>query len=203
MAEERRTPPRTRPPRLGLWRWRRNPLRRRSDVVEAWIVLVGWTVALIGGLLAGQAVAASVDHTLAARRAEAHPVSAVLTQDASADSSLAAVETGDDRVWVKVRWTAADGSAHTGRAKADPGTTAGSAVPVWTDRTGALVAEPASATQARLQAALAGVLATAGAGAGALTCTWLVRGRLVRRRMAEWAEEWERVGPRWRKRMFG
>jgi hypothetical protein len=32
------------------WRWRRNALKRRIDVVEAWVVLVGWVFALLGGL---------------------------------------------------------------------------------------------------------------------------------------------------------
>lgn len=39
--------------RVRLWRWRRNPLRLRSDLVEAWIMLVTWVFALVGGLLAG------------------------------------------------------------------------------------------------------------------------------------------------------
>ncbi|MEU2879366.1 hypothetical protein ABZ651_24505, partial [Streptomyces sp. NPDC007070] len=30
------------------WRWRRNPLRRTSDVVEAWLLLVAWTLAVLG-----------------------------------------------------------------------------------------------------------------------------------------------------------
>ncbi|MEV6939911.1 hypothetical protein AB0N19_37510, partial [Streptomyces sp. NPDC051132] len=35
--------------------------------------------------------------------------------------------------------------------------------------------------------------------AGALVWggVWLVRDRLIRRRMAEWDEEWKRIGPRW------
>src|SRR5262245_57041990 len=48
-------------PGVWLWRWRRNPLRRRSDALEAWIVLAVWSVTVIGGVLAGLAAAHSVE----------------------------------------------------------------------------------------------------------------------------------------------
>ncbi|MEU0210453.1 hypothetical protein ABZ235_11750 [Streptomyces canus] len=38
----RATPPAHPPeelPRLRLWRWRRNPLRRRTDLAQAWIAV--------------------------------------------------------------------------------------------------------------------------------------------------------------------
>lgn len=38
----RATPPAGLPeelPRLRLWRWRRNPLRRRTDLAQAWIAV--------------------------------------------------------------------------------------------------------------------------------------------------------------------
>ncbi len=37
----------------AVWGWRRSPLRRRVDVVEAWGVLSAWVFAVAGGLLAG------------------------------------------------------------------------------------------------------------------------------------------------------
>ncbi|MFF0065738.1 hypothetical protein ACFYRC_30155 [Streptomyces sp. NPDC005279] len=51
------------------WRWRRNPLRRRSDAVEAWIVLVTWVLALIAGAVAGGVAAYSVDQAIEGERA--------------------------------------------------------------------------------------------------------------------------------------
>lgn len=39
--------------RVRWWRWRRNPLRRRSDAVEAWVVLVTSVVMAAGMPLAG------------------------------------------------------------------------------------------------------------------------------------------------------
>jgi hypothetical protein len=44
------------------WRWRRNPLRRRSDVVEAWLLLAAWTIALVSGLIVGLLTADAVGH---------------------------------------------------------------------------------------------------------------------------------------------
>lgn len=68
--------------KVRLWRWRRNPLRRRSDVIEAWVVLCGWLLALVGavfgGLVAADAVVRSAEH----QRAQSHKVTAVLVKDA-------------------------------------------------------------------------------------------------------------------------
>lgn len=36
-------------PKVWLWRWRRNPLRRRSDALEAWIMLTAWAFTVLGG----------------------------------------------------------------------------------------------------------------------------------------------------------
>ncbi|WP_237523014.1 hypothetical protein [Streptomyces sp. SID1328] len=58
---------------------------------------------------------------------------------------------------------------------------------------------PASMAESMLQTVLTGVLVaqitgTAVWGGGRLAC-----GSLVRRRLAEWGEEWSRVGPEWRR----
>ncbi len=114
------TPPMNSVKPVRLWRWRRNPLRRHSDVVEAWIVLVTWICALSGGTLAGVAAAQATDSAFAARQAQVHAVSAVLTDDA-ARTALGGSGYDDGRVWAVVRWTTADGAVHTDRAKVLPG----------------------------------------------------------------------------------
>ncbi|WP_318205305.1 hypothetical protein [Streptomyces sp. SCL15-4] len=182
--------------RVWLWRWRRNPLKRHSDVVEAWIVLAGWLLVLAAGIVAGLAAAHTSASAFAARQARSHPVSAVLT-DGTAGMAAAASGYGDGRVWATVRWTDADGSVRTDRAEVVPGAPAGSRVTVWTDRAGRVVPAPVTGTAADVQAALTGVLVAPGAGALAWGGLRLVRGRLIRRRMAEWDEEWRQTGPRW------
>ncbi|MFF5533515.1 hypothetical protein ACFY71_13660 [Streptomyces cinerochromogenes] len=190
-----RTPPTT-VTRVRLWRWRRNPLRRHSDVVEAWIVLLGWVLALVAGVFAGMVAARSSDAAFTAREARLHPVSAVLTDDA-ARTPAAGTGYDDGRVWAAVRWTDTDGSVHTDRAKVYPGAPAGHHVTVWTNQADRVVPAPVTGAAADLQSALTGVLVAPAAGALVWGAGWLVRGRLIRRRMAEWDEEWKQIGPRW------
>ncbi|TLS46515.1 hypothetical protein FE633_09390 [Streptomyces montanus] len=188
MAMARRT-------KVRLWRWRRNPLRRRVDVVEAWVVLAAWIFAVVGGLLAGLVAANALTQSLDRQREERRPVPAVLAENAPGAVPSSVV--GDERVWAKVRWKAPDGSAHTGRAKVDPETRAGSRTTVWTDRHGTLMSEPVSQAEAVLQATSAGLLAAMG-GCGVVTLTaWGVRARIDRVRMRQWAVAWEQADLRW------
>jgi hypothetical protein len=179
---------------LGLWRWRRHPLRRRSDALEAWIMLGAWALTVLGGVFAGLAATQTVEHDLAEQRAARHSVPARLTEDAP-DSS--ATESGGDIVWAKVRWTGADGSPRVGRVRVYAGTVAGATVTVWTDPDGRLVTKPATASQARLRACLVGVLVGVSAAGVPFVGGRFLRGRLERRRMERWDEEWERIGPLW------
>ncbi|MEV6053622.1 hypothetical protein [Streptomyces sp. NPDC052107] len=190
-----RRPPTT-ATRVRLWRWRRNPLRRRSDVVEGCIVLVAWLLALVGGALAGIVAAQVTDSAFATRAARVHAVTAVLAADAT-KTPVGVGGYDDGRVWATVRWTDPDGSVHTGRAHIFPGAPAGTPVIVWADRAGHLVSAPVTGTVATLQAALTGALVAVPTGAAVWTVGWVVRCRLVRRRMAEWDEEWRQIGPRW------
>ncbi|MEV0223231.1 hypothetical protein [Streptomyces sp. NPDC050704] len=179
-------------PRVLLWRWWPNPLRRRSDALEAWIVLAAWTLTLLAGVLAGLATARSVEHSLDRERAEWRAVPALLTERAPGTTT-----TGAERVWARVRWTAADGSAHTGQTRVEAGSTAGTAVTVWNDRDGRLATRPATEAQADLRAALVGTLAGMSAAVLPFAGGRTVRGRLERRRMEAWDAEWEQVGPQW------
>ncbi|MFC7258692.1 Rv1733c family protein [Streptomyces lutosisoli] len=181
-------------PKVWLWRWRRNPLRRRSDALEAWVVLVAWAVTVLGGVFTGLAATQAVEHGLAQERAEWRSVAARLTEDARDEG---ATESGGDLVWAKVRWTAADGSSRAGQARVFAGTVAGTSVTVWTDPDGRLVTRPATASQARLRASLVGVLVGVSAAGVPFVCGRLLRGRLERRRMEQWDQEWERIGPLW------
>ncbi|MEV7082965.1 hypothetical protein AB0N88_31200 [Streptomyces sp. NPDC093516] len=195
--------PRRNAARVRWWRWRSNPLRRRSDRVEAWIVLLSWCLAVLCGALAAPVAAGAVRDALAAERAQARPVSAVLTERAPRTPPATSDGSGGDTVWATVRWTAPDGTGRTGRAEAEPAAAAGRRVTVWTDRAGALVEAPLSATEAQFQAVGTGVLAGAGAAAAVWACGRLARRRLDRLRLERWDAEWARVGPQWRRRMTG
>ncbi|AVH54846.1 MULTISPECIES: Rv1733c family protein [Streptomyces] len=182
--------------RVRLWRWRRNPLKRRSDVIEAWVVLAGWVIVLIGGLIAGLVAVAAVERSAERQRTERREVPAVLVEDA-ADRPPAGATT-DHRVWAAVRWTEADGSTRTDEARVPPRTRAGSSVTVWTDQNGRITAAPLTEGEARLHAVSGGVLAAASTGGLVWGAVRAARSGLERRRLAEWAAEWERIDTRWR-----
>ncbi|WP_316959411.1 hypothetical protein [Streptomyces sp. TRM68367] len=175
---------------MRLWRWRRNPLRRRSDVIEAWIMLVGWAVAVLAGLLTGLVAAGAVERAAEQQRAERHQVAAVLVEDAEDQPARAAA---DDRVWAAVRWAAPDGAQHTDDARVPARTPAGSTVTVWTDGRGQIAAEPLTPGETVLHAVSGAVLAGAGASAAALGTVRVARWGLERRRLAQWAAEWRRI----------
>ncbi|MEU6610877.1 hypothetical protein ABZ922_38590 [Streptomyces shenzhenensis] len=186
-------------PRVWLWRWRRNPLKRRADTVEAWVLLGACLGTVLAGVAAGLAAAGTVGHALARERAERRPAVARVTGQVPGPRAAASGTPAGDRGWATVRWTAPDGSAHTGQAWVAAGAPAGTPVTVWTDPQGRLVTRPASPAQARLGAGLVGGLV--GVAAGGVPCLMglALHGRLERYRMRQWDAEWARLGPQWRR----
>ncbi|ARP68612.1 hypothetical protein LK07_01200 [Streptomyces pluripotens] len=179
-----------------LWRWRRNPLKRHSDVVEAWIVLVTWVLATFAAVVAGVVTAGAAGQGFSARAAGVHSVSAVLTDDAAKPPATGS-GSRDGREWATVRWTDAHGSVHTDQARVFPGAPAGTRVTVWTDRANRVVPAPITGAAATGEAVGTGVLVAGLAGTAVLVAGRAVRGGLLRRRLAEWDKEWNQVGPRW------
>lgn len=176
-------------PKVWLWRWRRNPLKRPADTVEAWVLLGAWALTVLTGVLAGWATAGSVEQSLARERVEWRPLVGRLTEPAPGKAS------GDSAaglVWAEAGWTGPDGSAHTGQVRVASGSPTGTAVTVWTDPRGRLVAEPATPAQARLRASLVGGLAGVGAAGFPFACGRLLQGRLERRRIDQWDTDWAR-----------
>ncbi|UIX34222.1 Rv1733c family protein [Streptomyces sp. GQFP] len=186
---------RTRRTTVRLWRWRRNPLRRRTDIIEAWILLTAGILAVAGGLLAGLVTQAAVEQDLDRQRTERHAVAALLVEDAR-DQPSASVD-DDGRVWTPARWRAPDGSTHTGQTKVRPDTSAGTRVTVWTDQYGHIMSKPVTHEEAQLQAALAGALAAVIASGAFVGGAFATRAGLDRRRMEQWDAAWVRADIRW------
>jgi hypothetical protein len=184
-------------PKVWLWRWRRNPLKRRADAVEAWVVLGAWLLTVLAGVLAGLTATRSVEDGLARERVEWHQVEARLTEKAPGTASDHSGTSSGDQVWGNVRWSAPDGTTHTGQVRVRPGSGAGTEVPVWTDPQGHLVSKPATVEQAQLRASLIGVLVGVSAAVVPFVGGRLLCGRLERRRMSQWDTEWARFGPLW------
>ncbi|GAA2929658.1 Rv1733c family protein [Streptomyces mexicanus] len=177
-----------------LWRWRSSPLRRHEDVAEAWIILATWVLILVGGAIIWTVTARFADQEFAWQRADRHAVTAVLLSNAPPGAS-----TGTDsyRSLAKVRWTAADGTTHTGRTLMPAGLPIGATVTIWQDGRGALTTAPPGPGEGQVQAILYG-----GAAAGAYTglvyvTAALARWQLDKRRYEQWGAEWDTIGPRW------
>jgi hypothetical protein len=169
-------------------------LRRREDVIEAWIVLVMWMVVVVGGAVVGTVVARAADQDFARQRADRHPVRAVLLTDTP--PTMPAGGTGH-RSAAEVRWTTPDGTARTGRTPVDDGLRSGATITVWQDGRGVLVPRPAGPAEARIEAVLFGTAAALALAGLAHVTTTAARWRLDRRRYDRWAAEWELIGPRW------
>ncbi|WJV44734.1 Rv1733c family protein [Streptomyces flavofungini] len=179
------------------WRWRHNPLRRRSDVMEAWILLLAWAAGLAGGTAVGVLGAQAMDDAVERQRAARHPVRAVLSETAPGGARDGDSDTGFDRVRARVRWADGDGILHHGRASVRPGTRKGTVLALWADAHGRLVSAPISRTDGTAR------VVVTGAGAASLTClVFLAGGRVARLRVEQqaterWGHEWDQLGPRW------
>jgi hypothetical protein len=192
---------------IGLWRWRHNPLRRTTDLVEAWLALAALLLVLVGAPLAGAAVGASVEGTLQqavrAQRKDRHQVAAVVVRTLSRGPLSPDPETSsarDARSRVLAVWTAPDGTQQRGAAIAAlKSPHPGDRFTLWTDAHGRIVGRPLDSATATTHAVLAGF------GAAVLSAGLLEAGRrfivwhMVRRRHARWDRAWDRAGPDWGK----
>ncbi|WP_260334492.1 Rv1733c family protein [Streptomyces beigongshangae] len=181
-------------------RQRHNPLRRRSDVVEAWTALVVAVVLCAGAPLAGLAVGwwayDGARGTAAVQRAERHQVRAEVVERGPGSAPGAE---GDRRPVqrVVVRWSGPDGREHTGTTRVAAGTRVGDHTHVWLDGRDRIVPAPTSGTVVWQHALVVGACGAVLAAVGVLALHTLVRRVAARRRLAEWERAWARTGPEW------
>ncbi|MFF9344669.1 MULTISPECIES: hypothetical protein [unclassified Streptomyces] len=190
----------------GLWRWRRNPLRRGTDLVEAWVALVAAVALCVATPAAGWAAGAAAQRSLqravhaqqAGRVATTAQVlrSAPTPPSAAASSEQAAAQRF--RRAVVARWTAPDGTSRTGTVTTSRGSSApGDSFELWTDRDGRPVAAPLAGDTARAHAVLVGLMVAALTGVAVELVRRLVMRRLRLRRYARLDRAWASVGPDW------
>ncbi|MFI7501048.1 hypothetical protein ACIBVL_21605 [Streptomyces sp. NPDC049687] len=189
--------------RVRGWRWRRNPLRRRSDVVEAWTALVVALLLLVAVPLAGAFVgrwAHDEARTVAAQqRAERHRVRAEVVS--RVPGSLPSADGVRERMYrVTVRWTPPGEKAHTATARVPEGTHRGDVVDVWFDTRGRSVPPPSGGTAVWQHTLTLGVCGAGGTGAVILLGHTVVRRVAMRHRLTEWDQEWARTEPLWTRR---
>ncbi|MFD3524501.1 hypothetical protein [Streptomyces sp. NPDC058653] len=191
---------------VGLRRWRHNPLRRKTDLVEAWVALGALLLMILGvpaiGWISGALTDGAFRRTIQAQHEERHRTQALVVRHATATARVtfdpetsAARDAGRP---VIAGWTAPDGSRRTGVVRsAPPRIRPGETFPVWTDAEGRLARRPVDLTTARTHAVLAGIgVAAVAAGlieAGRRLIVW----RLQRRRYARLDLAWAKAGPDW------
>ncbi|MFD9225050.1 hypothetical protein ACFWDI_34785 [Streptomyces sp. NPDC060064] len=190
----------------GVWAWRHNPLRRATDLFEAWVALIAalllFTAAPAAGWATGSLTDESLRQAVRNQRQQRHPVTATVLKPAPAPKPAAydpeSSAAHEKRRPIIAKWTAVDGSRHTGTVSTVLRTArAGDTFTIWTDRAGRVVSRPMDAATARVHAVLAGIGAALTA-AGLIACARrLIVRRLVRRRYARLDQAWAAAGPDW------
>jgi hypothetical protein len=186
--------------RVRGWRWRRSPLRRRSDVVEAWTGLVVAVLVLVGAPLAGTSAArwahGEARSVSAEQRAERHRVRAeVIDRN---DDSLPSVQAGGQHAYrATVRWTEPGEGTRTATARVPADTRQGETVDVWFDERGRNVLPPVDGAAVWQHTLTIGTSAAGGVVLVVLFGHFLVRRVALRHRLAEWDRAWARTEPQW------
>jgi hypothetical protein len=182
MSLRRKRPLATDPMRRPIDRW-------ESGVLVALLVVLavaGPAVGFLAARLTYPEVAAAAAHERATHvRTTATVLENPGTRAATSESMWAAL-----LVRVKARWTASEGTAHTGFVTVGSTTTAGAEVRLWTDERGEPATPPRSVNQARAVAGWSGVMGVLAVGLALLATARLTRWIFDRRRLELWEREW-------------
>lgn len=186
--------------RIRGWRWRRNPLRRRSDVVEAWTTVVVALLLFVAAPVLGAATAwwgyGQAQQIVAEQRAERHQVRA--TVEDRTPGVLSTGQLGGQHSYrATVHWKAADGTEKSTTAQVPAGARNGDSVEVWLDSRGRSVPPPSDGAEIWQHSATVGSFTTIGTVLTVLLAHRAVRAVALRHRMAEWDRDWALTEPQW------
>ncbi|MET9688268.1 hypothetical protein ABZY81_07310 [Streptomyces sp. NPDC006514] len=198
---------------MGVWRWRRNPLRRPTDLFEAWVAFAALVCVLVVAPAIGWVAGLRVDGTLQQaahqQRQERHLVPAVVLRpapesavaagaSASASADTSTQRTAPHRTQIVAAWTAPDGSNHQGTVPAaEEPPLPGERFRIWTDARGRLVGQPLDPSAAVFHAGMAGLAAAICVATLVETVRRLVVRRLMHRRYLRLDRAWAAAGPDW------
>ncbi|AXG76515.1 Rv1733c family protein [Streptomyces paludis] len=191
---------------VGLWRWRHNPLCRRTDLVEAWTALTAALLIVLAapavGRLCWSAVDSSLRETVRLQHEERHrtpaEVVALSRERVPVVYDVESPGIRDTGRRVVATWRAPDGGERTGTVATtlrDP--RPGDTFTFWTDRSGDEARAPMDAGVARFHALLIGVGSTVLAAALVECARRLAVWRLVQRRYRRLDRAWAKAGPDW------
>ncbi|MDH6553974.1 hypothetical protein [Streptomyces sp. SAI-041] len=188
-------------PRVLWWRWRRNPLRRRTDIAQAWIAVGLFLTVLaatpLATFLVGDIAYRHYEDSARHQHGTRHDTSAVLVHDAPRHPEPGSDEAKKALYPVTVRFTDPHGRSRTAKTDVAPALAAGSTIRVWVDTEGRITDAPLTTRQVRdstVGCAVLGAMAVPLLGTAAYA---YVRRRLERHNLAQWDSAWARVAPRW------
>jgi uncharacterized protein DUF3592 len=179
-----------------------NPLRRRTDKIEARLAALLLAVFIIGAPLLAVATVGWVGRAVTAeQRVERswRQVPAVLLQAAPAPPSTGE---GTSYSWVRARWITPGGSRRTGQIPVSTRMAAGRAVRLWVDAAGSPADPPLTHRAVLGRETIVAVGAPFAMGIVLMCLAWAGRWELDRRRSADWEAAWSAVGPQWTKRFW-
>lgn len=185
----------------GLWRWRGNPLCRRSDRIEGWVALASLALVVLGmpavGWLCGSAVhqqlLEQMREQLQRRQQVWATVDRIVPHRPDAPDPDAPTER-DGLVRVAAVWRGVDGSTHTGLIDTDRPLEPGERFRIWVDRHNRVAPQPLTAEAASSQALLAGLAAGGATAALVETGRRMTVRHLRHLRYVRLDREWARFG---------
>ncbi len=200
------------PVRLGRWlgtrlarcrRWfgfDRNPLRRRTDRIEAAIRLAMVGLVVVAVPITAIAVGRWADDlALSHARAQAareHVVTAVLLHQAPA-TGVPNPYTSVQQAWTPARWRPPGQPARTGQVLANVGARAGSTMQIWIDASGNVTDPPLDPRTIAGDVCIAVMLTCMVSWVMLLGSQTLAHRAIERRRIRAWDAEWRATGPLW------
>jgi hypothetical protein len=181
--------------RMTRFVMRPNKLRRRSDRIEALIVVLLLAV-FLAAVAAAPYFGIRVYRSERASTAHLHQTTAILTQSGPTNTYAFGYAAA------AARWRVADGRWRSGMlteltAPGIAGAPAGARVRVWLSSSGEPAEPPPSQPGQLSGAAILTLALTCGAGLLLLAAYWLSRLALDHRRLAGWTSDWAQTGPRW------
>lgn len=187
--------------RFRLWRLRRNPLRRRGHLLQAWIglglILAALAVTPIATFLVGDVAYAHYTRTAQHQAETRHHTTAVLLEDARRHPEPSSDEAENTRYPTKVRFTDPNGHTHTAPTDVQPALAKGSTIRVWAGTDGKITDPPLSPSQIRNRAMGWAIIAALCVHATAAAAYGTVSRILHRRNLAAWDTAWAETAPRW------
>lgn len=194
-------PPPRRPPRVLWWRLRRNPLRRRSDLVQGWIglalLLTASAAVPAAAVVVGDAAHDRCTRTARQQAQTRHETTATLLENARRHPEPGSAEARRTRYPTQVRFTDAEGRPRTATTDVPPSLSKGSTLRVWVGTDGQLTDPPLTPDQIRTRTRGWAIIAALAVSTTTATAYGVTARVVQRRNLAAWDRAWADTAPRW------